>query len=787
MATVLIGNSYVTVWEISPGVAKVLDRATSYLVAGYFHDPRFKRKIWDGREHLMQKLLDPGSYRLPVGLVDVVRKVLREQDVRTTYGAAKAQAKPPKLDLPWQGPKLRGYQLEAVAAFVDPKRTQSLGRGILNMPIRSGKTLTAAAVASALGTTTIFLVPSQLLLEQTYKAFTKALKADIGIIGKGVWKPRDVTIASVQMLAARRTKNLMTAKPEYRALAGKFGLVIFDECFPAGTLVDGRRIETIKTGDMVMAFDEKTGAFRRRYVVRTFKSKPSTMVTVHTAAGAVSCTSSHPFWTRRGWVAAGALQSNDMVLYTTHGEEDPPDDVSHLRQSGGLRGMERVPEEKASVLLHGMQPDLSEQALIGDDGGDKSQACLDANEGEQPNEAARGASQGECQSAGQGMEPTGATRRQRAGTNRSANASGEHPGLEDGARSLDGEEPREGAADTLQGRHCEPGVDDRNRGERGITLHPESSSEGRPESRGAFWARVDRVELHEQGSDGTFGGLCTDGHVYNLEVEEFHTYVANGFVVHNCHHLTGKVWHKVMLDIDARYRLGLSATVFLDDSHEVERGAVWLKACTGDVVYKVSTSRLVDEGHLLRPDVRLHRVTEPDLSDIDEWSQALKTEGVYMNDGRNQLISDLAVEHVGLGRRTLVVSKSLKQVADLVARINAAGILCEPMIGSTPDSKRQKLIAKFIAGDLLVIVGTVFGEGVDIPECEAVINADAGRDKKATVQRMRCLTPSPGKSGAYVDDFMDFTNPYLTRHSLERLKVYREEPAFKVRMIPART
>ncbi len=483
MATVLIGNSYITAWEISPGVAKALDRATSYLVAGHFFDPRFKRKIWDGREHLMQKLLDPGSYRLPVGLIDVVRKILHEHDVRVTYGITKAQAKPPKLDLPWQGPELRGYQREAVAAFMDPKRTQSLSRGILDMPIRSGKTLTAAAVAHELGTTTIFLVPSQLLLEQTAKAFRKALKTDVGIIGKGIWDPKGVTIASVQMLVARRGKSIFTAKPEYRALAGKFGLVIFDEL----------------------------------------------------------------------------------------------------------------------------------------------------------------------------------------------------------------------------------------------------------------------------------------------------------------HHLTGPVWHKVILDIDARYRLGLSATVFLEDSHEIERGVIWLKACTGDVVYKVSASRLVEEGHLLRPDVRLHRVTEPDLSDWKDWSQALKDRGIYMNDGRNQLITDLVVEHVGLGRRTLVVSKSLKQVASLVTRIKAAGIECKSMTGSTPGPQRQKLIAKFIAGDLLVIVGTVFGEGVDIPECEAVINADGGRDKKATVQRMRCLTPSPGKKGAYVDDFMDSTNPYLARHSLERLKVYREEPAFKVRMIPART
>jgi len=46
---------------------------------------------------------------------------------------------------------------------------------------------------------------------------------------------------------------------------------------------------------------------------------------------------------------------------------------------------------------------------------------------------------------------------------------------------------------------------------------------------------VDRVEVLEPGSDGRYGGLCPDGHVYNIEVARTHTYlVADGVVAHNC-------------------------------------------------------------------------------------------------------------------------------------------------------------------------------------------------------------------------------------------------------------
>ena len=46
---------------------------------------------------------------------------------------------------------------------------------------------------------------------------------------------------------------------------------------------------------------------------------------------------------------------------------------------------------------------------------------------------------------------------------------------------------------------------------------------------------MDRVEVLEPTSDGTFGGLCPNGLVYNLEVEGTHTYIAEGVIVHNCH------------------------------------------------------------------------------------------------------------------------------------------------------------------------------------------------------------------------------------------------------------
>ncbi len=779
MGTLEIGNRYLRLTGIDPATVREIDRATSYRVAGFMFDPRWRRKPrrWDGREHLLEYVPDDSSYRVPIGLLEDVVECLGTGHAIT---AQCDRPKPPDLDLPWTGPELRPYQRAAVDAFVSPGGwDEKNGRGIISLPIRSGKTLTAAAVAARLGTTAIVIVPSQLLLGQTVETLSGALDAEVGVVGSGTWDPRPVTVATVQTLAAKRGRRISSAAPEYLALVRRFGLVVFDECFPAGTLVDGRPIEAFKPGDTVTAFDEKTSTFLPRRVARTFKSKPKVMATIHTAAGVVSCTSNHPFWTRRGWVDAVGLQSGDMVLYITHGEEDASDGVPHLRHNGDLQRVGRIPADGESVLLDRVQPRLPEQALVRDDGGDEPQARLGTDEGEQPDEAARGASEGTDQSADQRMGPKGTTERQRTRADSPADALGERARLEDGAYRTDGEGPGERTADTLQGRYREPRADDRGRGERPLAQQLEDSSSRQAQGSGSDWARVDRVELHEQRSDGTFGGLCADGHVYNLEVEGLHTYVANGFVVHNCHHLTGTRWHRVVGDFEARYRLGLSATAFLDDAHEVERGVIWLKASTGPIRHSETMSAMIRGGYLLAPDVRLHKVEEPDLSGW-EWSRKLKDAGVYLNRSRNWLVAELASEHARAGRKVLVVSKSLAQVKRLHDLIREADTTCEVMIGTTPAPERRHLIGQFVAGGLSVIVGTVFGEGVDIPECEVVINADGGRDKKATVQRMRCLTPCPGKQGAFVEDFIDMTNNYLAGHALERLKVYREEPEFKV-------
>lgn len=91
--------------------------------------------------------------------------------------------------------------------------------------------------------------------------------------------------------------------------------------FPPGTpvlLADGRRapIESLRTGDRVLATDPVSGVSGARRVTDTFTTYDDKRFTrLSTSAGQVTATDTHPFWlTDRGrWVDAGSIVTGDRL------------------------------------------------------------------------------------------------------------------------------------------------------------------------------------------------------------------------------------------------------------------------------------------------------------------------------------------------------------------------------------------------------------------------------------------------------------------------------------------
>jgi superfamily II DNA or RNA helicase len=247
-----------------------------------------------------------------------------------------------------------------------------------------------------------------------------------------------------------------------------------------------------------------------------------------------------------------------------------------------------------------------------------------------------------------------------------------------------------------------------------------------------------------------------------------------------CHHLRGDSWHGTMMDFRCRYRMGLSATVYLDSEREQERGVIWLRACCGNIKYEVSTSLLIEQGYLMRQHVELYSVDKPDRKG-EPWSSELRDYCVYENPYRNRKIVRLAQKKLAKGLNVMIVTNRLNQIALLSDMLEAAGIEHVTVTGRDSSETRTDRVELFTGGHAPVILGTVFGEGIDIPEVEVVINAEGGKDMKATVQRMRNMTPSEGKTRCVLVDFADSTNKYFHDHYKARLATYESESAFVVK------
>lgn len=442
--------------------------------------------------------------------------------------------------------ELRDYQKRAVNEVLGHWRSGK--RNVcLVMPTGGGKTRTAkelVARARATGAKVVAIAHRRELVQQLLDSFGEEAAAICPGFEADPSKP--IQVATVQTLLARGNR------PDAR-------MFIWDECFPSGTAIGSVSIESVRVGDEIDSFCEKTGRIVKRRVAQVFKSIPSQLVKVSINGSAVTCTPGHPFLTKNGW--------------------------------------------KPALLLSGERT-------------------------------------------------------------------------------------------------------------------------GREENKASSWARVDSVEILEPGSDGRFGGMCPDGFVYNFEVEDTHTYIANGFVVHNCHHQPADAWSELMDHYRGAYSLGLTATPMRSDGKALD--------CYDELVVGAHYSELLKAGHLTQcrvyqPTTRLNGLATDPLD-------------AYKAHGR--------------GRQAFVFCANVKHCYDVAEAFDSAGISSAVIEGETDLDIRAQRIEMFRRRYLQCLMNVYcLTEGVDVPSAEVCILARSVNNTGTYMQMVgRILRPSEGKDEARLID-----------------------------------
>lgn len=238
---------------------------------------------------------------IPFGCLRSVWGLIKNDRIETKFNQVSDIAcKNDKITQP-----LFDYQEEAVGKMVEAKG------GVLIGGCGSGKTNCGIEIVKRIGKNALWLCHTKDLLTQTVKRI-KSLYPNmkVGTItdGKVNMVQDGITVSTIQTLV-----NI-----DLDIYKDKFGTIITDECFPAGTKVNTpkgyKNIENIKVGDIVWSYNHKTKQLEPKKVKHLFVKTSNNLHKLNLKDKTIIATGSHPFYTQRGYVALEEVKNGDYVL-----------------------------------------------------------------------------------------------------------------------------------------------------------------------------------------------------------------------------------------------------------------------------------------------------------------------------------------------------------------------------------------------------------------------------------------------------------------------------------------
>ena len=185
-----------------------------------------------------------------------------------------------------------------------------------------------------------------------------------------------------------------------------------------------------------------------------------------------------------------------------------------------------------------------------------------------------------------------------------------------------------------------------------------------------------------------------------------------GLIVYDEVHLLPAPIFRMTADLQARRRLGLTATLVREDGREAD-----VFSLIGPKRFDAPWKDIEAQGYIAPADCVEVRVTLPDSERLayataepeDRYRLASCTPA------KNQVIERIVEQHQG--EPTLVIGQYLDQLDELAGRLGA-----EVITGQTSVVERQKLFQAFRTGELdLLVVSKVANFSIDLPEASVAI------------------------------------------------------------------
>lgn len=251
-------------------------------------------------------------------------------------------------------------------------------------------------------------------------------------------------------------------------------------------------------------------------------------------------------------------------------------------------------------------------------------------------------------------------------------------------------------------------------------------------------------------------------------------------IADECHHIQEGQYSTIMSNCsNAFYKFGLSATPFRTDQADL-----CIEAHTAPKFVDISASYLIEQGFLAVPTIYMYQFKHK-RQPTDLTYAELYTAQIEQNSSRNEVICQLAQSAVNAGKTVLIA----------VTRVQHGHILEKILQGTEPTTvfahgKMDSLDRKEILKELnqgkrkIVISTTVFGEGVNVPNLDVLINAKAADSAVDSLQLAgRVLRITSTKTKATIIDLADEGCRFLSEHTKSRFDTYKLEPRYNVKEI----
>ncbi len=207
-----------------------------------------------------------------------------------------------------------------------------------------------------------------------------------------------------------------------------------------------------------------------------------------------------------------------------------------------------------------------------------------------------------------------------------------------------------------------------------------------------------------------------------------------GLIVYDEVHLLPAPIFRMTADLQARRRIGLTATLVREDGRE---GDVF--SLIGPKRYDAPWKDIESQGWIAPADCVEVRVTLPERERL-AYATAEQEERYRLaacTAEKTKVVTDLVARHAG--QPTLVIGQYLEQLDEIAERLDA------PVIkGDTSVKERQRLFEAFRSGELsLLVVSKVANFSIDLPGAEVAIQVSgAFGSRQEEAQRLgRLLRP----------------------------------------------